>query len=217
MFAGLQAVWRALRHLNHRGYVYIWANLLWVVLSLPLVTAPAAWAGMVRMSYLAHTRPTADLRDLWDGFRQNLRRGLVIFVLNVVLVGVNISNLTAYAGQTGLLYDIGRSVWIGVLVVWAAIQFYLWPLLYEMKQPSLKGALRNAAVMVYLNPVFTLAVLACAALIALLSTVFFASWLLISGGALAAIANSAVFDRLAAAGLRPPVLPPEAEIESFEG
>lgn len=214
MIAGLQAVWRGLRHLNQRGYVYIWANVLWALLTLPLVTAPAAWAGLVKVSHAAYTQPTADIGLFWQGFRQNLRRGLVLFVLNVVVIVLNVTNLSAYAGQTGLVVDFARAVWLLTLAVWFAVQLYLWPLLYEMKHPALLGAMRNALVMIYLNPLFTLAVLLCAALIAVLSTVFMAAWILIGGSALAVIATSAVFDRLEAAGIRQRATPTEAEVVS---
>ncbi len=83
-----------------------------------------------------------------------------------------------------------------------------------MKEPKLLGAIRNALVMIYLNPLFTLVVLLCALLITFLSTVLMASWVLISGSALAAIATSAVFDRLEAAGLRQRPAKTEAEAVS---
>lgn len=203
MADGLRAWWRGLRHLNQRGYIYIWANVLWALLSLPLVTAPAAWAGLVRMSYRAHTRPTADVNDFWEGFKENLGRGAALALLNAVIILVNVTNISAYRSQSGLLVDVLRLVWVLALLIWFTVQFYLWPLFYEMKQPSLRGALRNAAVMFLLNPFFTLGLWLGIAAVLLLSTVLVAPWLLLTGGALAAIATSAVFDRLEAAGLRP--------------
>lgn len=202
MISGFRAVGRGLRHLNQRGYVYIWVNILWVLLTLPLVTAPAAWAGLVKVSHAAYTQPTVDIALFWQGFRQNLGRGLVLFVLNVIVIVVNVTNLASYADQTGLAIDFARAVWLLALAVWFALQLYLWPLYYEMPQPTLRGALRNALVMIYLNPAFTLVVLGCGVLIAVLSTVLMAAWVLISGSALAVIATSAVFDRLESAGLR---------------
>ena len=214
MIAGLRAVWRGLRHLNERGYTYIWTNVLWALLTLPLVTAPAAWAGLVKVSHAAQTQPRVEIGLFWDGFRQNLRRGLVMFVLNVIVIVVNVVNLAAYGGQTGLAASFARGVWILALAVWLALQLYLWPLLYEMKQPRLLGAMRNALVMMYLNPLFTLTVVLCALLIVFVSTVLMTAWILVSGSALAAIATSAVFDRLEAAGLRQRPAKAEAEVLS---
>jgi uncharacterized membrane protein YesL len=197
MMAGLRAWLRALRHLNQQGYIYVWANVLWAALSLPVITAPAAWAGLVRMSRLSYTTPTANVNDFWQGFRENFRQGLALGLLNVVIVVVNISNLQAYREEAGALL---RAVWLLTLFIWFAVQFYLWPIYYAMAKPSLTGAMRNAVVMLMLNPGFTLGVWFGIAVIVIFSMIFFPAWLLVTGGALAAIANSAVLDRLAAAG-----------------
>jgi len=198
--AGLRAWLRGLRHLNEQGYIYIWANLFWAALSLPVITAPAAWAGLVRMSTLAHTTPTASVGDFWQGFRENLRRGMLLGLLNVVVIVVNISNIQSYREQPGMVLVLLRAVWLVTLALWFAIQFYMWPIYYQMTQPSVTGALRNAAVMILLNPGFTLGLWLGVMLVVVLSTILFPAWLLLTGGALAAIATSAVLDRLEAAG-----------------
>ncbi|NWF69413.1 MAG: DUF624 domain-containing protein [Chloroflexi bacterium] len=209
MWAGIRVWGRGLRHLNHRGYIYIWANVLWLLLSLPLVTAPAAWAGLMKMSYLAHRGPSADIHDLWEGFKENLKRGLLLTLLNVLIVGLNVSNLVAYMEAPGVFYAALRVIWLLLLLVWFTIQLYLWPLFYEMEQPRLWGALRNAAVMLILNPLFTLGLWLVLIPVILLSTALPAFWFLLTGSMLAAAANQAVLDRLQAAGLRKLNLPDE--------
>jgi uncharacterized membrane protein YesL len=213
MIDALRAWWRGLRHLNHRGYIYIWANILWFVLSLPLITAPAAWAGLVNMSRKAYMQPTADLHDFWEGFRENLGRGAVMAVANLLFIGINVVNLLAYREQNTPAAVALRGVWLLALIAWAAVQMYLWPLLYELQQPSLLGALRNAAVMALLNPVYTLTLLIGVALVGLVSAVLVAAWPLLTGGLLASVITFAVFDRLAAAGLREPISDPVQEMD----
>jgi uncharacterized membrane protein YesL len=205
MTAGLRVWWQGLCHLNHRGYIYIWANFLWFLLSLPVITAPAAWAGLIKLSRTAYLTPTADLNDFWEGFRENLKRGAMMAVLNVVVFVVNMSNLLAYQHQRGLPALLMRGIWLLALVVWIVLQFYMWPLLYELKQPSLSGALRNAAMMTLHNPLFTLGLSLGVILTAIAGTVITVSWVVITASAIAAISTGAVLDRLAAAGLRAPV------------
>jgi uncharacterized membrane protein YesL len=200
VLAGLRAWWRGLRHLEQRGYIYIWGNLLWFALSLPIVTAPAAWAGLMHLSYVAHRSHAVNLDAFWEGFRTNFRRGLVLGALNVIVIGVNVVNLWGTQQQTGLGYDALRGLWLLVLAFWITLQLYVWPLFYAMEQPSLLGALKNAAVMIVLNPLFVLGVWLGLSLILAFSMVFFIAWALLTGGALAAIVNSAVLDRLARAG-----------------
>lgn len=200
MLSGLWACWQGLRHLNHRGYIYVWANLAWVALSLPLVTAPAAWAGLIRMSHTAYREPTADIRDFWEGFKENFGRGALLALLNAVVIGINVTNLIGYSGQVSVGVSALRVVWLLTLLVWFTLQFYAWVLYYEMKQPTLLRAFRNAAVMLYLNPLFTLGMWVGIAIILAVSTVLTVFWLLLTGSALAAVANSVVLNRLEAGG-----------------
>lgn len=200
MWNGLLASWRGLRHMNHRGYIYIWANVAAVVLSLPVITAPAAWAGLVRMSHLAYRDRSADLNDFWDAFKENLWRGIVMGLLNIVIITVNVSNLWVYREQSGLEYDLMRLVWLLALVLWFSVQFYLWPLYFEMEQPTLHGALRNAALMTLMNPLFTFVLWLVVVLIVIISTVMVVAWLLLTLSMLASISNSAVNNRLQSAG-----------------
>lgn len=204
MLAGLRAVKHGLSHLNRRGYIYVWANVLWAALTLPVITAPAAWAGLVRLSFVAHRQPSVGLDDFWAGFRQNLGRSLPISLANLLIVGITFSNLVSYTGETGAGIVVLRGIWILSLALWLAAQYFAWCFFYAMRRPTFLGALRNAAVMLLQNPLFCASVLVCAAVTAVLSTVLPAAWFLITGGALAAIANSAVQDRLRAAGFEAP-------------
>lgn len=205
MLDALKVWWRSILHLNHRGYIYVWGNLLWVVLSLPIVTMPAAWAGLVKMSHAAHHSPTADIHVMWGGFKENIRRGLLLFMLNVAVIGINIANLSAYRDDIGVFVVALRVVWVGALVMWATVQLFMFPLFYEMEKPSLWGAMRNALVMIVLNPFFTVVLWIGIVPIVLLSTAFPAAWLLLTAGLLAVLANNAVFDRLRVVGYKKPL------------
>ncbi|MBL8134116.1 MAG: DUF624 domain-containing protein [Anaerolineae bacterium] len=204
MIAGLRAVWRGLKHFNQAGHLYIWCNIAWILLTLPVLTAPAAWAGMIRLSWTIQRQPTASWSDFWQGFRENLRRGVVIALANVAYFAVLAINWTSYAPAQGFIFDVLRGMWLLMTVLVIVVQLYIGPLYYAMDHPTLRGALRNALVMVLLNPLFTLALLVCVAIIAVLSTMLPVIWMLVTGGALAAVMTTAVIDRLRAAGILPP-------------
>jgi uncharacterized membrane protein YesL len=192
----LRVWWRGWQQVQQRGYVYIWASLCAFGLSLLVVTAPAAWAGLVRMSYAGFTNPNADIRDFWDGFREHLGRGVVLALLNALILYINFVNLLSYANQNDVIYIPIRIIWIGVIVVWLMIQFYAFPIYYEMERPAYRGAFRNAAVMLLLNPGFTLVIAIGVGVLAALSTALVALWALLTPGLLAAVASAAVLDRL---------------------
>lgn len=202
--AVLRVYWRTIRHLNLRGYVYVWANLLWLLLSLPLITAPAAWAGLMRLSHKAQTQPHADLNDFWEGFRANLLRGALIAVLTFGIVFINVTNLLAFRASTEPLVMPMRVIWISIIVFWLSMQLYLWGLLEEMEQPTLIGGLRNAALMVLQNPLYTLGLWPGILLLVALSMIFIPAWFLLTGSAIAALGTSATLDRLRAAGYHNP-------------
>lgn len=200
MIYGLRIGLRGLSHLFAHSYVYIWGNIAWLLLSLLIVTAPAAWAGLTRLGYHMHRHPTAEFDQFWQGFRANLRLTLLLAIIGFILVFINVSNLFVYRFATGWEATALRAFWIAALLIWFAPQLYVFPILHAMEQPSLRGAYRNAFVMMLLNPLFTLGVWAVAALVIAFSVLFPIAWFLITGGALAAIGNTAVQDRLRAAG-----------------
>ncbi|MDX1992028.1 MAG: hypothetical protein SF029_06550 [bacterium] len=203
MLNALKAWWRGLRHIEHLGYLYVWANVFAVVVSLFVVTAPAAWAGLNKMSYRAYRSRLVTVNDFWEGLRENLGRGLVLFVLNVVIIGVNVTNLLSYGDQGGIAFLLLRALWILALLLWFTLQLYLWPIFYAMEDPTLWGAFRNAGIMLLQNPGFTVGVWLGLLPVLIFSTILAPLWLLLTLSIIASIANSAVLDRLRAAGFTP--------------
>ena len=194
---GLRAVRRGLGNFRNLGYSYIWTNLAFVVLSLPVITAPAAYSALMRVGYLAHTDPTqADLASFWAAFRANFRRALPWGMANAVFTVINFNNLFAYAPINTPLVIVLETLWVFATLVWLGMLLYTWPIYYEMSEPTVWGAAHNALVMVLKNPLFTVTLLIILLALAAISTVLIACWLLLTWGAIAAIANAAVIDRL---------------------
>jgi uncharacterized membrane protein YesL len=201
MITGMQVGWRGLRHFFAQGWTYIWANVLWIALTIPIVTAPAAWAGMCHFSYHALRQPTTSFEPFWQGFRLHWRGGILVSLVGVALVFVTFINMLGFSQATGLAAFGLRLLWWLILVFWFGIQLYAFPLLPAMKEPTLAGGYRNAVVMLIRHPFYTLGVwLFCAPLL-IISFVLPAAWLLITGGILAAIGSVAVQDRLRADGV----------------
>lgn len=197
MFDGLRATWHGLQNFHQRGYSYIWTNLAFVALSLPVVTLPAAFSALMYVGHLAHTDPgEADLAAFWAAFKANLWRAMGWGLGNALFALINFNNVIAYASINTTLVAVLEAIWIIAALIWVGMLFYTWPIYYEMADPTVLGAMRNALVMVLQNPLFTLAMVLVVIVIALLSTILVASWLLLTFGAFAAIANAAVQNRL---------------------
>ncbi len=186
-------LWRAFQEVRLKGYAYIWANLAFVALCLPVFTAPAALSALFRVSYEAQTSPsTADLALFWQNFKANIGRGVVWGVAHGVFAFINFSNLISYANADDPLWSALRFVWIGSAFVWFGVVLYTWPLYYSMAQPNLWISTRNALVMVLQNPLSTLMILIVLGMISVLSTLLVATWLLLTFGIIAAVGTAAV-------------------------
>lgn len=195
---GWRVVLQGISSVRRNGYAYIWGNLAFLLLSLPIVTAPAAYSALVRMAYETQTEPTtADLGLFWETFRENLWRALPWGMVNVLFVGVTFSNFLAYNHVPGFTVFCLRLAWLASTLAWCGIVLYTWALYYEMENPSVWGATRNALVMTLKNPLFTFAVVIGVMLLSAVSTVLPMLWILLTWSAVAAIGTAAVLNRLA--------------------
>ena len=198
MLAGLRVLGRGLNSVRWNGYAYIWANLAFLALSLPIITLPAAFSALFRIGHDTFTEPSeADLTLFWETFRANLRRATLWGLANLAFAVVNFSNLMAYQDRHDLSIQVLRIVWVATTYLWCGVLLYTWPIFYEMETPSIWLATRNAVVMTLLNPIFTLVVLLGILLLSVISTVLVALWMVLTFGIISAVGNAAVLDRLA--------------------
>lgn len=173
-------------------------NLLWLLLQLPLITAvPATLA----LYYVANRKAHGEVTDVgdfffafkhtfWTAWRWGLLNLLVVFFLlgDFVLTGRLSQSATARFIQGAYLL---------LLLVWLWLQFTLPPFLFEQETPSIRQALRNAAVLFGKNLTFSLAMMATTAVVFTLSTIFVLVIATAGGYLFTLIANHIVLDRLA--------------------
>ena len=198
MIAGLRVLLRGLNSVRLNGYAYIWANIAFIALSLPVITMPAAYSALVKVAHIAQTEPSeADLATFWETFRANLLRSLPWGIANVIFAYISFSNLTAYNDADGTLVSVLRIFWYASLIIWAGTLLYTWSIFYEMEHPHLWTALKNALIMIFYNPIFTLTILAGIVVISVISTALVALWMLLTFSTIAAVGTAAVLDRLA--------------------
>lgn len=200
MLAGLRAVLHGLNDVRQQGYIYIWANLAFVALSLPLLTLPAAYAALCKVAHQTQTEPRSPepLELFWETFKSLLWTALPWGLAMAGAAFMIVSNMFAYADVQGVPLQALRMTWLLGIMLWTAILLFTWPIYYEMAEPTVWGATRNAAVLVLRNPFFTVVVIAIVLFLAVVSTLSVIAWLLLSFGAVAAIGSAAVIDRLSA-------------------
>ena len=141
------------------------ANILWLLLSLPIVTWPAATAGLfylvrrVIQEELDAPAQDARLGDFWDGFRQYWLRSSALSVIDLVGLGVIAVALVFYGGSTDepLRWLVGPIGLIGL--AWITAQLYVYPLLLERAGSRPWEIMREALLMALGYPLSSLSLL----------------------------------------------------------
>lgn len=172
-------------------------NLLWVVLSLLVVTGPPATVALFHVANrIAHgeaTDPGDFLRALLRypsvGWRWGLVNGVMLFLLvgDVILTGRLSQSATARLAQ---------GFFVAALAIWLLLQLYVLPLLFEQETLSLRLALRNGAVMLGTNVPFSVVLGALLLFVLLAGTLFFLVTFAAGGIFVALAGNHAVRNRL---------------------
>ena len=149
---------------RHLGML-VAANILWLLLSLPIVTWPAATAGLfslvrhvVQEELEASPRETR-LSDFWDGFKRYWLRSSLLAVIDLVGLGVIAVALVFYAGSTSepLRWLVGPIGLVGL--VWITAQLYVYPLLLERTGSRPWEIMREALLIVIGYPLASLSLL----------------------------------------------------------
>ena len=132
----------AVKLFYHRLGIFLLANVLWILTSLPLLTLPAATGALFHLVQAVITEERdldpreASLADFWAGFRLHWRRSTLLGLLDLAaLVIVVVSFFFYWRSEIELLhYLIGPIFLIFLLLL--AMQLYLFPLLLARPELS---------------------------------------------------------------------------------
>lgn len=165
-------------------------NLIWALLTLPVVTAAPAAAGLFyATNRLAHDN-VAGWRTVLRGFRRHFWLSWRWAGSNVLIIALLVSSILFYSRQ-----EAGWAVWALIitqtmLLTWLALQLYTFPLLLEQEEPRLRTAWRNSAIVYFRRPLSSVGLALAMILIAFVSTLWLQpAWLFISGSLCAYLAN----------------------------
>jgi uncharacterized membrane protein YesL len=172
-------------------------TLLWVLSVILVIPMPPV---TLALFYYANRRAhgeIADLKDFWAGLRGYWKAAYRWGFLNLavlLLLALDYQFTGQLGGQAWVRYAQGLYLALGG--VWILLQLYTLPFLLEQEKPSVREALRNAAVMLGKNPGFS-ALLFCMLAGLLLAGVLLFMVSVAAGGCFLAIAaNRAVLNRL---------------------
>ncbi len=168
-------------------------NALWFALSVIVVTAPQALAGLYTYLHkLAQEGAFPTFDDFWQGFRALAGPAWRWALLNAAAAVILAANLLFYRSIDTTAASVLFWFWAVVGANWLALQGYVFPLLLLQEQPRIRTALRNALVIYLRHPLRTALHAALAAAMAALSTAALLPWALFSGAALAMLSDQVV-------------------------
>ncbi|MBA3450158.1 MAG: YesL family protein [Chloroflexia bacterium] len=160
------------RLLWRRLGLLVLANVLWLLLSLPIVTWPAATAGLFTLARRVVAEELDDapwnsrISDFWDGFRTHWRRSSLLTVIDLAGLGVIAVALVFYGRSAAepIRWLAGPIALIGL--VWLAAQLYVFPLLLERTANRPWEIMREALLMTLGYPLSSLSLLLTSLIIA---------------------------------------------------
>ena len=169
-------------------------NVRWVLLMLPIVTIPPAFAGLYyATSQLVQNEPSTR-QTFFDGFKKYFRASYSWFFSNVLVVGLLLLNinLSIRFPQVTWLQFLRGVYWV-LLGVWMLLQFYTFPLLIQQEEPRIGLALRNSALLWLKHSVFSLLLSIVIIVLIVVSILLFPLWFVISASLITYLANLGVF------------------------
>jgi len=194
------------------AFTFILCNIFWLLLCLPVVTAPASFAALYYVAEMASRGKGIHAHDFWDGFRQYLGKGSLLGLIDLGLIVVLAVNLFFYSQLQSSLGSIVCVAWGVLAVFWAMVQVYLFPMLVVQIEPKIGWALRNAVMLSAAQPAFTFLVTLEALLVIAMTGILILPFLALGMSAVALLCCLALNDRLDALGARrPPAIPPDQD------
>jgi uncharacterized membrane protein YesL len=184
-----RVLWLSLKDVFDELFTLIGINLIWTVISAPLmliafflISMNATVLGVVAalLAVLCVAPSNAGLyvvaqrvsegrvigwRLFFEGFRQYLRLSWQVYglwALGLILIG---SNLVFYRDIASTFSTLVRILLIYLLIVWFGLLIYIGPLMVLQTDKRLRVIARNAFLMVFGRPIFTLVTLLLMALI----------------------------------------------------
>lgn len=169
------------------------SNIYWVLLMLPIITIPPAFAGLYYATLqLAHDEPVTR-QTFFEGFKKYFRASYGWFLSNVIVMGLLLFNidLSIRFPQIAWLQFLSGVYWV-ILASWMLLQIYTFPLLIQQEKPRLALALRNSAILWFKHSIFSLLLSVVIIILVVVSLFLFPLWFVVSASLIAYLANLGV-------------------------
>ena len=173
-----QILWDALRSAYDSASEIIVSNILWFLLSIPIVTAPAAAAGAYYNAFRLAIGKRATAQSFFEGVRKFGWAGYRFFFMNL-LVFLVIYFYLIFFGRLHTQWAVWvQGMVIGFCIIWLLLNVFTFPLYLAQGEKKLLVALRNSVVFYIKMPGLCLSLISFLLLFLALSTLLGVPWLL---------------------------------------
>jgi uncharacterized membrane protein YesL len=180
MSASFRVIWEGLQDAFDSMAELVIVNFLWVLLTIPVLTAPASLAGAYYMTNLLAHRKPVTWRTFFEGFRQFFWLSWGWALSNLLVAFVIYSNYVFYRRFNGSWVAYVQGIVLGLGILWLVLQMYVFPLLIEQEDRRLRIALRNSFILLVSNPGLALVLIVFLLIVAGLSVILQVPWLIIT-------------------------------------
>ena len=168
LIAIIKETWR----IYSRNAVHIaFFNCIWLVLQVPIVTAPAATAAMYAIAHRLAEGELVTPRDVWKTVREVFIPAWKWAAVNLLVLAIMLGNLWLARGRDGDLWAVLRLVWTLAAILWLVATSMYWPLWLAESDRSVGNTLRNCFVLLIHAPVLSFSAVAISAAVFVLSVV----------------------------------------------
>jgi len=191
-------VWESIKEFWDDLFILVLMNLLTAVLLVPVVTFPPALAALWNVGNLVASGQGVEWSDYFGAFKRYFWKSWAIALTDIVVGLLLYINFRFYAPGTPPFNVSGNvSVWIRTFLVfvgglWLLLQMYVLAMLLEQEVQRLRLAFRNAAILMFSSPGFTLLLGIIVLALSAVSTLVPALWAMVTLALLAVLCNKAV-------------------------
>lgn len=154
---------------------FVLANLLWSVLSIPLITLPAATAGLFAvMSLRVRGKQPELFQEFFGAMRRLWRKATVVALADLLIGGLIVLNAFIFPlmDLSSPLVFLSRSVTLFVGLALLLTNLYVWSLMVLFEDMGLKQLAETSFKLVFAHPLWSMGVLVAALVPVVISLVF---------------------------------------------
>ena len=186
-----RTLWKSLKDLFEDLFILALVNILWILINAPLVvvgffalnnsvalyivmllsvlTLGPTNAGLYAIAERVTDGRTSSWRDFFAGMRANPVLSWKVYGLWMLGLVIILVNLQFYSSNSTTIASILYVLFLYFTVVWFGFLMYIGPLMHIQTDKRIRTIARNAALMTFGRPLFTLITLALMAIIVVAS------------------------------------------------